>query len=91
MNLNLKICDRLRRFATICDRLRPFEIACDGLQWFATICDFELRLTILLSPLSPPLSYHSSHHPQEVLLAQFSLYVHKFGLKLHIPLCNYNC
>ena len=24
---------------------------------------------------------HSSHHPQEVLLAQFSLYVHKSGLK----------
>ena len=24
---------------------------------------------------------HSSHHPQEVLLAQFSLYVHKGGLK----------
>ena len=23
----------------------------------------------------------SSHHPQEVLLAQFSLYVHKSGLK----------
>ena len=26
-------------------------------------------------------SSHSSHHPQEVLLAQFSLYVHKGGLK----------
>ena len=26
-------------------------------------------------------SLHSSHHPQEVLLAQFSLYVHKGGLK----------
>ena len=26
-------------------------------------------------------SYQSSHHPQEVLLAQFSLYVHKGGLK----------
>ena len=25
-------------------------------------------------------SSHSSHHPQEVLLAQFSLYVHKGGL-----------
>ena len=24
---------------------------------------------------------HSSHHPQEVLLAQFSLYVHKGGIK----------
>ena len=26
-------------------------------------------------------SSHSSHHPQEVLLVQFSLYVHKGGLK----------
>ena len=26
-------------------------------------------------------SSHSSHHPQKVLLAQFSLYVHKSGLK----------
>ena len=28
-------------------------------------------------------SSHSSHHPQEVLLAQFSLYVHKSGIELH--------
>ena len=28
-------------------------------------------------------SSHTSHHPQEVLLAQFSLYVHKDGLNLH--------
>ena len=28
-------------------------------------------------------SYHSCHHPQEVLLAQFILYVHKGGLKPH--------
>ena len=27
------------------------------------------------------MSSHSSHQPQEVLLAQFSLYVHKGGLK----------
>ena len=26
-------------------------------------------------------STHSSHHPQEALLVQFSLYVHKGGLK----------
>ena len=26
-------------------------------------------------------SFQSYHHPQEVLLAQFSLYVHKGGLK----------
>ena len=30
-------------------------------------------------------SSHSSHHPQEVLLAQFSLYVHKGGLNyIHV-------
>ena len=37
-------------------------------------------------------SSHSSHHPQEVLLAQFSLYVHKSGLKpdsFHF-ICNSN-
>ena len=31
---------------------------------------------------------HSSHYPQEVLLAQFGLYVHKSGLKpdsFHFP------
>ena len=35
-------------------------------------------------------SSQSSHHPQEVLLAQFSLYVHKSGLKpdsSHLSMC----
>ena len=35
---------------------------------------------------------HSSHHPQEVLLAQFSLYVHKGGLKpdsFHFYVCTH--
>ena len=35
-------------------------------------------------------SSQSSHHPQEVLLAQFSLYVHKGGLKpdsFHFYIC----
>ena len=38
-------------------------------------------------------SSHSSHHPQEVLLAQFSLYVHKGGLKpdsFHLFVSNCN-
>ena len=38
------------------------------------------------------LSSQSSHHPQEVLLAQFSLYVHKGGLKpdsFHFFTCPY--
>ena len=37
-------------------------------------------------------SSQSSHHPQEVLLAQFSLYVHKGGLKpdsFHFIDCNF--
>ena len=33
------------------------------------------------SCVSKTVSSQSSHHPQEVLLAQFSLYVHKGGLK----------
>ena len=36
-------------------------------------------------------SSHSSHHPQEVLLAKLSLYVHKGGLKpdsFHLPRSN---
>ena len=36
-------------------------------------------------------SSQSSHHPQEILLAQFSLYVHKGGLKpdsFHFILCD---
>ena len=35
-------------------------------------------------------SSHSSHHPQEVLLAQFSLYVHKGGLKPIHFICEYD-
>ena len=38
-------------------------------------------------------SSHSSHNPQDVLLAQFSLYVHKGGLKpdsFHCPVFNSN-
>ena len=37
----------------------------------------ELRIMCLEETVSS----HSSHHSQEVLLAQFSLYVHKGGLK----------
>ena len=39
-------------------------------------------------------SSQSSHHPQEVLLAQFSLYVHKGGLKpdsFHFIFFNVHC
>ena len=33
--------------------------------------------------VSRALSSHSSHHPQEILLAQFSLHMHKGSLKAH--------
>ena len=36
-------------------------------------------------------SSQSSHHPQEVLLAQFSLYVHKGGLKPDSFHLHYSC
>ena len=35
-------------------------------------------------------SFHLSHHPQEALLAQFSLYVHKGGQKTFIYINNYD-
>ena len=42
-----------------------------------------LRLPLLESCVWRAVSSHPSHYPQEVLLAQFSLYVHKGGLKPH--------
>ena len=75
-------------FVTFCDFFDfflPFLTFCDFLDFFEIFdfFDFLSLFAFSLPPFSPPLSYHSSHHPQEVLLAQFSLYVHKGGLKLH--------
>ena len=53
---------------TLCDR----EVACSASDRQGL--NFE-------SCVWKTVSSHSSHHPQEVLLAQFSLYVHKGGLK----------
>ena len=52
--------------------LRDREVACSGSDRQGT--NFE-------SCVWRTVASHSSHHPQEVLLAQFSLYVHKGGLK----------
>ena len=59
---------KLSIVGSLCDR----EVACSASdhQW-----------TIFESCVWRTVSSHSSHHPQEVLLAQFSLYVHKGGLK----------
>ena len=37
------------------------------------------------NPVSGGQWHHSSHHPREVLSAQFSLYVHKGGLNQFTP------
>ena len=61
--------------------LRPFAIACDHLRPFGTVCNLSL---FSLFPLSnSTVIYHSYHHPEEVLLDHFCLYVHKGGLKPH--------
>ena len=53
---------------SIVGSLRDREVACSA----SDRCDRCVWRKVLS---------HSSHHPQEVLLAQFSLYVHKGGLK----------
>ena len=57
---------------SIVGSLRDREVACSASDRQAS--NFE-------SCVWRTVSSQSSHHPQEVLLAQFSLYVHKGGLK----------
>ena len=52
--------------------LRDREVACSASDRQSSIFESCVWRTV---------SSQSSHHPQEVLLAQFSLYVHKGGLK----------
>ena len=60
------------RVKRIVGSLRDREVACSTSD--RQVSNFE-------SCVWRTVSSHSSHHPQEVLLAQFSLYVHKGGLK----------
>ena len=65
---------------SIVESLRDREVACSASDRQGS--NFE-------SCVWRTVSSHSSHHPQDVLLAQFSLYVHKGGLKpdsFHLPL-----
>ena len=65
---------------SIAGSLRDREVACSASDRQGS--NFE-------SCVWRTVSSQSSHHPQEVLLAQFSLYVHKGGLKpdsFHFPL-----
>ena len=57
---------------SIVGSLRDREVACSASDHQGS--NFESCVWRTVSP-------QSSHHPQEVLLAQFSLYVHKGGLK----------
>ena len=59
---------KLSIMGSLCDR----EVACSASDRQGS--NFE-------SCVLRAVSSHSSHHPMEVLLAQFSLYVHKSGLK----------
>ena len=56
---------------SIMGSLRDREVACSASD--RQVSDFETCVWRAVSS-------HKSHHPQEVLLAQFSLYVHKGGL-----------
>ena len=57
---------------SIVGSLRDREVACSASDRQGSIFESCVWRTV---------SSHSSHHPQEVLLAQFSLYVHKGSLK----------
>ena len=57
---------------SIVGSLRDREVACSA---------SDLQGLIFECCVWRAVSSHLSHHPQEVLLAQFSLYVHKSGLK----------
>ena len=57
---------------SIVESLRDREVVCSA---------SDLQGSNFESCVWRTVSSHSSHHPQEVLLAQFSLYVHKSGLK----------
>ena len=52
--------------------LRDREVACSASDRQGSNFEFCVWRTV---------SSHSSHHPLEILLAQFSIYVHKGGLK----------
>ena len=67
---------------SIVGSLRDREVACSATDRQGSNFEYCVWRTV---------SSQSSHHPQEVLLAQFSLYVHKGGLKpdsFHFICCN---
>ena len=68
---------KLSIVGSLCDR----KVACSASDRQGSNFEFCVWRTV---------STHSSHHPHEVLLAQFSLYVYKGGLKpisFHFFIC----
>ena len=57
---------------SIVGNIRDREVACSA----SVLQGLNFESCVWRAVLS-----HSSHHPQELLLAQFSLYMHKSGLK----------
>ena len=70
--INIRGQSQRSRVVNIVGSLRDREVACSASDRQGS--NFE-------SCVWRTVSSQSSHHPQEVLLAQFSLYVHKGGLK----------
>ena len=69
---------------SIVGSLRDREVACSA---------SDRQDTNFVSSVRRTVPSQSSHHPQEVLLAQFSLYVHKGGLKpdlFHFAHCDFS-
>ena len=64
---------------SIVGSLRDREVACSASDGQGSNFESCVWMTV---------SSQSSHHPQAVLLAQFSLYVHKGGLKPDSFLCS---
>ena len=74
--LNTKTDIKVLDYFNIVGVLRDREVACSTSPRTSRV-EFEYCVWRAVS-------FHSSLHPQEVLLAKFSLYVHKGGLKPHI-------
>ena len=72
MTVSVLLHDSPRHSVSIVGSLRDREVACSASDYQGS--NFE-------SCVWRTVSSQSSHHPHEVLLAQFSLYVHKGGLK----------
>ena len=63
------------------DQTKTLNLMGGGPRVLVSTAAFHARVRGSVPGVWRTVSSQSSHHPQEVLLAQFSLYVHKGGLK----------